>query len=127
MAEIWEIKMKTLVKIALIASLLTFGQMHVSEQLQMRGRQLSFLRNLPHRYLGMLYWSWMLQPHRNDLLAHYGIEWNKAVRDRGSLLEGMTRPVIPILIARESPHDENLRLLSKFLLQEELKDMEKTK
>ena len=117
--------MKTLVKIALIASLLTFMQMHVSEQLQMRGRQLSFLRNLPHRYLGMLYYSWMLQPHRTDLLTHYGIEWSKAVHNRGSLLEGMTKPVIPILIAKQSglnPNDQNLHMLSKMLLMEELKE-----
>ena len=114
--------MKTIVKLFLIASLLTFTQMHVSEQLQMRGRQLSFLRNLPHRYLGFLYYSWMLQPHRTDLLCHYGIEWHVATKERGSLLEGTTRPVVPLLIAKESWKDDNLRLLSKMLLAEELKE-----
>ena len=116
--------MKTLVKIFLIVSLLTFGQMHVSEQLQMRGRQLSFLRNLPHRYLGMLYYSWMLQPHRTDLLVHYATEWHIATKERESLLEGMNKPVIALLVAKESGlhSDENLSKLSKMLLNEELKD-----
>ena len=116
--------MKTLVKIALVASLLTFGQMHVSEQLQMRGRQLSFLRNLPHRYLGMLFWSWKLQEHRSDLLARYAIEWHVAAHEREAILEGMSKPVVGLLIAREAGERSNDELLklSKILLKHELKE-----
>ena len=119
--------MKTVIKAFLIFALLVFIQIHISEQMQVRGRQLAFLRNLPHRYLGMMYYSWMLQPHRTDLLCNYAIEWHTAVVDRGSLLEGMKKPVVPLLIAKHSglnPKDENLHLLSKMLLNEELKAME---
>ena len=116
--------MKTLIKASLIAALFIFIQMHVSEQLQTRGRQLAFLRNLPHRYLGMLYYSWILQQHRSDYLIHYAAEWNIAVRERECLLEGMTKPVVPILVSNASmlnPHDEKLRNMSKYLVSEELK------
>lgn len=121
--------MKTIIKILLTASLLTFIQMHVSEQLQMRGRQLAFLRNLPHRYLGMLYYSWMLQPHRNDLLYNYGIEWHIAVHERECLLEGMTKPVVPLLISSRAGEtgDENLVKLSKVLNDYERKQRDATK
>jgi hypothetical protein len=115
--------MKTIIKAALIFALFVFIQMHVSEQLQARGRQLAFLRNLPHRYLGMLYYSWILQQHRTDYLFHYASEWNTAVRHRESLLEGTTRPVVPILVLKAvaiRPEDEQLRLLSKFLVAQEL-------
>jgi hypothetical protein len=120
--------MKFAIKAALLFAMFAFLQMHVSEQLQARGRQLAFLRNLPHRYLGMLYYSWMLQPHRTDYLIQYASEWNIAVRHRESLLEGMTRPVVSLLVSNESmrhPEDENLRLMSKFLVSQELKENEK--
>jgi hypothetical protein len=45
------------------------------------------------------------------------------VRHRESLLEGTTRPVVPILVLKAvaiRPEDEQLRLLSKFLVAQEL-------
>jgi hypothetical protein len=120
-------EMKFIVKAALLFSLFCFMQMHVSEQLQAKGRQLAFLRNLPHRYLGMLYYSWLLQQHRTDYLIQYASEWNVAVRHRESLLEGMTKPTVVLLVVKASsmhPNDENLRLMSKFLVSQELKERE---
>jgi hypothetical protein len=114
--------MKITIKLLCLCSLVLFAQAHFSEQLQMRGRQLSFLRNLPHRYLGMLYWSWNLQPHRSELLKEYAVSWHVAVRERGCLLEGQTKPTVPLLVAYESAKNPDLRLLSKLLLAEEVKD-----
>ena len=111
--------MPFIVKAALIFALFVFIQMHVSEQLQARGRQLSFLRNLPHRYLGMLHYSWLLQQHRTDYLIHYVSEWNIAVRERESIIEGMTKPEGALLVTSVSmvyPEDEQLRLLRKYLV-----------
>lgn len=114
--------MKLLIKILCLFSLVLFTQAHFSEQLQMRGRQLCFLRNLPHRYLGMLYWSWYLQPHRSEYLKEYAVSWHIEVRERGGLLEGQTKPTVPLLVAVQSAKDPDLRLLSKLLLAEEIKD-----
>jgi len=116
---------RTLVKVAVLISLMVYAQAHMSEQLQSRGRQLAFLRNLPHRYLGMLYYSWLLQQHRTDYLAQYAINWNIAVRDRGAILEGMTKPVVTLLILKQMqdhPEDEALRRLGKLMVKQEFKD-----
>lgn len=117
--------MKTIIKMALIASLVIFFQMHVSEQLQARGRQLSFLRNQPHRYLGLLWYSYILQQHRTDYLIQYAAHWNIAVRERGSLLEGETKPVVPLLLIQAMkihPDDEQLALMTKMMAEQEYKE-----
>jgi len=120
--------MKTIIKISVILALMVYAQAHLSEQLQSRGRQLAFLRNLPHRYLGMLYYSWLLQQHRTDYLAQYAINWNIAVNDRGAIAEGMTKPVVALLISKQSqghPEDERLRSLSKMLVSQEINGVAK--
>lgn len=94
----------------------------------MRGRQLAMLRNLPHRYLGMLYYSWLLQPHRTEYLREYAVNWYIATSEdeRYSLLEATTnnKPVVPLLIAKASGRHADLRLLSKKLVYEEQKKYE---
>jgi hypothetical protein len=112
---------KIFIKSLIICALVVFAQAHISEQLQMRGRQLSFLRNLPHRYLGMLYYSWLLQPHRTEHLREYAVSWHIAVRQRECLLEGMTKPTVALLVAQESATKPELRGVSKYLLHVEQK------
>jgi hypothetical protein len=120
-----ERRMKTIIKVGLIFSLFIFMQMHVSEQLQARGRQLAFLRNMPHRYLGLLWYSWILQQHRTDYLVQYAAQWKIATKERGSIIEGTTKPVVPTLLFQAlklHPEDEQLALMTKYLVQDELRD-----
>lgn len=111
-------------KIPLLFVLFVLLQIQIAQYYNQLGNQLAFFKNLPHRSLGMLYSAWLLQPQRNDYLRHYAIEWYRATAKDERLLEGTTKPVIPLLLVKERlawPEDKQLYLLSKMLVQDELK------
>jgi hypothetical protein len=107
--------MKHLVKLVVAFCLLLLAQVHVGEFLEIRAHELSSLRNQPHRYLGLFYAAWLVAPYRSDYLLNYAAEYAKAVERDELFLEGMTKPVISMMLAKERvhfPHDKNLMAFS---------------
>lgn len=111
----------------LLSLVLIEGQVHIANTLHERGIQLSMLRNLPHRYLGLLYISHMMQPHRFDWEKDYIFEWAIATYEM-RVLEGTTRPVIPeqaILAAAFHPEDKEMQKIKGLCCYMARKDYER--
>ena len=91
-------------------------------------RQLALFGNLPHRYLGGLFWCQQMQPQREDYEYTYLVEWMLADKEE-RLLEGQTRPVVPMLAVRkatiEFPFDPDLEKLKDFVMKNHFAEMKK--
>jgi len=107
-----------LIRTILILILLNLSYVKTIEIIHDRGQQLAIMGNLPHRTLGALYWAHILQPHRDDYAYDYLIEW-MAADSQERLLEGQTRPVVPmyaVKIAEKFPQNKDLQNI-KFVMQ----------
>lgn len=110
------------VKLLLVMALGLLIQMQVADFLSVRGKQLAVLGNLPHRSLGALYWAHILEPERPDYALDYIAHW--VMVDKGEqLLEGQTRPVVPMYalsLGARYGGDKDFEALRKCIMLEHL-------
>jgi hypothetical protein len=96
------------VKLILSVCLIALLQIQLAELFHNLGMQLEQLGNLPHRSLGFLYVSTVLQPHRQDWKLDYMAHWC-IVSAQDRMIEGQRYPVIPfeaITLSKFYPNDK---------------------
>ncbi len=105
-------------KFTLVFCLLHLAFMSFCERLHYEGLTMCHLLQLPHRGLGALHYAHIMQPTRVDYVTDYLVEVTRAV-DEERLLEGQTRPVVPmyaVVMAREYPRSEPLWVLRAIIM-----------
>ncbi len=121
--------MKTFIKILLILCVITLVQQCFINSMYHTSRQLALMGNLPHRFLGGLFWAQQCQPQREDYAYTYFVEWLLADKEE-RFLEGQTRPVVPELIVKRSkefPKDPDLAKLAEIATKDYIEKKEKKK
>lgn len=114
--------MNLILKSLLLCCVIVLVQLAFVNHIHHQSRQLALLGNLPHRYLGGLFWASQLQPQREDYVYTYEVEWLLADKEE-RILEGMTKPVVPMMIAkkaREFPEDRDLQKLRQVVMREQM-------
>ncbi len=107
--------MKPLVKFLLLIVIYNMIQLIFINNIYHTSRQLALMGNLPHRFLGGMFWAQQLQPQREDYAYTYMVEWMLADKEE-RFLEGQTRPVVPEMIvrkAKEFPFDKDIAKLAE--------------
>lgn len=116
----------------ILRSILLFCLLHLSsmifaDRLHYEGDLLCRLKNLPHRGLGMLWWAYILQPERADYMRDYLAQY-LIYTDGEMLLEGSTKPVVPMMAvraAREFPKNKDLDAIRMVVMANYFKRLEK--
>jgi hypothetical protein len=106
------------IRILALFCLLNFSAMMFAEKLHTEGLLLARFKNLPHRSLGMLFWSATLEPQRADFTKDYIVNY-MIFTDGEIFLEGSTRPVVPcyaVVMARRFPRNQDLQLIREVIM-----------
>lgn len=77
------------------------GHVEIANLLHDRGLILCMIGNQPHRGLGMLFAAKVMQPQRSDFAWDYFTQYLNAFESQ-LMIEGCTRPVIPMEIVRDA-------------------------
>lgn len=116
------ISMSLILRILLFFVVIVCVQVSFINHMFHQSRQLLICGNLPHRGLGGLFWCMEYQPQREDYAYQYLIEWLLLDKEE-RMLEGQTRPVVPMLItrkARDFPESLDIQKLKEIIMKEHL-------
>lgn len=114
------------IRLILLFCLLHLLSVFHAEIIHREGLLLARFNNLPHRSLGMLYYSHIKHPQRADFTRDYLDQYFRFTNDEW-LLEGQRKPVVSMHVidqAAEFPRDKDLQGLKRAIMKRHKKKME---